>query len=119
MLGADAPPNLWIARAEDGGPVIGFVATRARNGALEISGLGIEEQHRRTGLGRALVRAAVRSARVRGLDRVSLHVSTGNHAAIALYAGERFRKDHRIAAFYSAERFPDGGDAWIMIRNVT
>lgn len=119
VLGGDAPPNLWIARAEHGGPVIGFVATRARNGALEISGLAIEPAHRRTGIGRALVRAAVRSARVRGFGQVALHVSTGNQAAIALYTRERFRKDRRIAAFYSEERFPDGGDAWVMIRTVT
>lgn len=119
VLGADSPPNVWIARAEPGGPVVGFIATRSRDGALEISGLAIDASHRRTGLGRALVRAAVRSARVRWLDRVTLNVSTGNTAAIALYLGERFRKDRRLEGFYSAARFPDGGDAWVMVRELT
>jgi ribosomal protein S18 acetylase RimI-like enzyme len=118
VFGADAPPSLWIARAEHGGPVVGFVATRVRAGALEISGLAIDAAHRRRGLGRGLVRAAVRSARMRGLDRVALHVSTGNVAAVDLYLAEGFRKDERLVAFYSAARFPDGGDAWLMVRDV-
>lgn len=118
VLGADAAPNLWIARAEKGGPVVGFIATRTRHDVLEISGLAIDEAHRRSGFGRALVRAAVRSARTRGFDSISLHVSTGNAAAVELYLGERFRKDQHLAGFYSAARFPDNGDAWVMIRDV-
>jgi ribosomal-protein-alanine N-acetyltransferase len=118
VFGGDAPPTVWIARAEPGGPVVGFVGTRANQTTLEISGLAVDEAHRRTGLGRALVRAAVRSARSRGFETVELHVSTGNEAAIALYANERFRKARRVEGFYSARRFPDGGDAWVMIRDV-
>jgi ribosomal protein S18 acetylase RimI-like enzyme len=110
-------PVLWIARAEYGGPVLGFVGTRAREGVLEISGLAVTPAHQREGLGRALVRAAVRSARTRGLDLVSLHVSTGNAAAIGLYTSEAFRKAERLVGFYSAHRFPDGGDAWLMVRS--
>jgi ribosomal protein S18 acetylase RimI-like enzyme len=111
-----APPVLWIARAERGGPAVGFVGTRSRNGVLEISGLAVDPAHQRAGLGRALVRAAVRSARRRGFDLVSLHVSTGNTAAIALYTSEGFRKAERLAGFYSGRRFPDEGDAWLMVR---
>lgn len=114
--GGAVTPVLWVARAERGGPVVGFVGTRARSGVLEISGIAVDPAHQRAGLGRALVRAAVRSARMRGLDLVSLHVSTGNPAAIALYASEGFRKAERLAGFYSARRFPDGGDAWLMVR---
>jgi ribosomal-protein-alanine N-acetyltransferase len=118
VLGGDAPPAVWVARTERDGPVVGFVATRARHGALEISGLAVESLHRRAGLGRALVRAAVRSARKRGFSTVELHVSTGNAAALALYASERFREAGRVKGFYSSGRFPDGGDAWRMVRDV-
>ena len=118
VLGGDTPPAVWVARAERGGPVVGFVATRANRSALEISGLAVEPAHRRAGLGRALVRAAVRSARTRGFSTVELHVSTGNAAALSLYASERFREAQRVAGFYSAGRFPDDGDAWLMIRDV-
>jgi ribosomal-protein-alanine N-acetyltransferase len=118
VLGGDAPPAVWVARVERDGPVVGFVATRANRSALEIAGLAVEPAHRRAGLGRALVRAAVRSARTRGFSTVELHVSTGNDAALALYASERFREAERVAGFYSAARFPDDGDAWLMIRDV-
>jgi len=118
VFSEDSSPSVWIARAERGGPVVGFVGARVRDGALEIPGLAVHPSHRRSGLGRALVRAVVRSARARGLERVALHVSTGNHEAIALYASEGFRKDRRLAGFYSAKRFPDNGDAWAMIRDL-
>lgn len=118
IFGDDAPPAVWIARAEHGGPVIGFVGTRANRITLEISGLAVDSAHRRSGVGRALVRATARSARARGFDSIELHVSTGNEAAVALYTRERFRKDRRIEGYYSTRHFPDGGDAWVMIRDL-
>jgi len=116
VFGADLPPVLFVARAERGGPVVGFAATRARGDVLEISGLAVERAHQRAGLGRALLKAVLRSARERGLPRVTLHVSTGNAPAIALYESERFLRAERLRGFYPARRFPDGGDAWLMIR---
>lgn len=118
VLGGDAPPVLWIARADAGGPVVGFIATRATRDALEISGLAVEPAHRRGGIGRALLRAAVRSARKRGLSRVELHVSTGNAAALALYASERFREAERVPRYYASPEFADDGAAWRMVRGV-
>ena len=117
VFGDDAPPAVWIAREDHGGPVIGFVGTRADHEALEIIGLAVDVAHRRTGIARALVRATTRSARARGFDTVELRVSTGNEAAIALYVRERFRKAERIEGYYS-KRFPDGGDAWVMIKDL-
>lgn len=119
VLGDGAPPALWVARAERGGPVVGFVGTRARGSVLEISGLAVARTHQRTGLGRALVQAAIASAVDRGLDAVSLHVSTGNLAAVALYTSEGFRKAERLPGFYSARRFPNDGEAWLMLRELS
>lgn len=118
VFGGDSAPTVWIARPDYGGPVVGFIATKASRDALEIAGLAVDEAYRRAGIARALVRAAVRSARSRGMDSVELHVSPGNAEALALYTSERFRKDRRIAGFYSPRRFPDGGDAWVMIKDV-
>lgn len=118
VFGAEAPPAVWVARLEHGSPVLGFIATRANGGVLEIPGLAVAPAHRRTGIARALVRAAVRAARARGFDAVELHVSTGNAAALALYSGERFRKASLVEGFYSSQRFPDNGDAWVMVREL-
>lgn len=118
VFGDDAPPAVWIARAERHGPVIGFVGTKASRTTLEISGLAVDAAHRRTGIGRALVRATTRSARARGFSTIELHVSTANEAAVALYARERFEKARRIEGYYSTRHFGDGGDAWLMIRDL-
>lgn len=119
MFGAEAPPSVWIARVDHASRVVGFIATRANRGALEVAGLAVDADHRRAGIARALVRTAVRSARGRGFDTVELHVSTGNEAAIALYTSERFRKASRIEGFYSSTRFPESGDAWVMVRELS
>jgi ribosomal-protein-alanine N-acetyltransferase len=117
VFGDDAPPAVWIAREDHGGSVIGFVGTRADHATLEIVGLAVDEAHRRSGIGRALVRATTRSARARGFSTIELRVSTGNEAAVALYVRERFRKAERVEGYYS-KRFPDGGDAWVMIKEL-
>ena len=48
---------------------------------------------RRTGLGRALVDAAVERARERGCKRIELDVNEDNAPALALYAACGFRVD--------------------------
>lgn len=119
VVGPDAPPTCWVARAEHGGPVVGFVSTQVKGVVLDIAGLAVESRHRRSGLGRALLHAALRSARTRGLERVLLHVSTGNAEAIALYTSEGFRKRQLQPGYYTSARFPDGGDAWLMSRSAS
>jgi ribosomal protein S18 acetylase RimI-like enzyme len=116
IFGAELPPVLFVARAERGGPVVGFVSLRVRDAALEIAGLAVDPAHRRAGLGRALVKAALRAARQRALRRVTLHVSTVNAEALALYESEGFRRVERLSGFYAGKRFGDGGDAWLMMR---
>jgi ribosomal-protein-alanine N-acetyltransferase len=108
-------PAVFVARLEPRGPIAGFVASRARDGILEIVGLAVIEAHRGRGVGRALLRAAIGSARRRELDAVSLHCSTGNIAALELYTTEGFRPARRLRRFYDPRRFPDGGDAYVML----
>lgn len=110
---AGAPPRLFVARTEPAGEVVGFVAAQVDGPVLAIVGLAVHPTRRRTGVGRALIRTIVASARRRRL-RVTLHVSTGNAAAIALYESEGFRVARTLHAFYSPARFPNGGDAFEM-----
>lgn len=110
---AGASPNIWVVRVE--GRVVGFVAGSAKSGVLEITAITVDEAHRGLGFGRALLGAAIESARERDLWAVRLHVSTGNGAAYELYVSEGFRAARRLLRFYDPRRFPDGGDAWEMI----
>jgi ribosomal protein S18 acetylase RimI-like enzyme len=107
-------PFVWIAREK--GKVIGFVVTEQRGARLDITHVGVDAAHRGQGLGRALLRAALAGARARRVSDVVLHVSTGNRAAIALYESEGFEILKRIRGFYPFREFPDGGDAYVMIR---
>lgn len=59
------------------------VWTRALDGWLE--DLFVEQDRRRSGLGRELVEAVVDRARERGCVRLELDVDTDNEAALALY----------------------------------
>jgi ribosomal protein S18 acetylase RimI-like enzyme len=47
--------------------------------------LYVEPEARRSGLGAALVKAAIESARARGCRRIELDVNESNEAALALY----------------------------------
>jgi ribosomal protein S18 acetylase RimI-like enzyme len=119
-----AAPTVWFARlpqaprseeqAETLGPVIGFLGAIRQRRTLEVVGVAVEAAHRRRGVGRALVRAAVASCASRGLSAVGLHVSTGNLDAARLYETEGFRVVRTLRGYYSARRFPHGGDAWRM-----
>lgn len=107
------PPSVIVAR--DAGGVVGFASLRRTGPIIELAGLAVDPDRRRTGVGRALFRAAVETARARRAVTFELHVSTANAAAIALYEGEGLRRKKRIRRFYSPERFGDGGDAWRMV----
>lgn len=114
VLGSGAPTSIWVARGAPGAAVIGFAAARVERAALSIAGLAVDGPYRRAGVGRLLLRGVARSAGARGLRRVTLHVSTGNMGAVALYESEGFTKVERLSRYYSPRRFPDGGDAWLM-----
>lgn len=113
-VGGPAPPRVWIARADDA-LVAGFVATMRRANRLEIVGVAVDVGHRRAGIGRALLRTAVGVARRRQLAVVTLHVSTANAPAIALYESEGFIANRLLRRFYPPARFAHGGDAWEMV----
>ena len=55
--------------------------------------LFVREEARRSGLGRALVEAALERARERGCARIELDVNEDNEAAIALYEACGFRTE--------------------------
>jgi ribosomal protein S18 acetylase RimI-like enzyme len=99
-LSSPAPPpppeqpfeldGVLLAELEDGiagyvklGPVLPLASARH---VLEIKGLAVSPGHRRRGVGRALVEAAIREARASGALRLNLRVLAHNTGARALYA---------------------------------
>ncbi len=106
---AAQPPSWWVARiadpkglsqafgAFDGEELVGTVTVefsakpKTRHKALLI-GMFVGEAARGRGVGRALVRAALAAAAARpGVQVVTLTVTEGNAAAIALYEACGFR----------------------------
>ena len=62
------------------------VPLRSSEHILEIKGLSVAPEHRRRGVGRALIGAAVQQARAAGARRLMLRVLGHNLAARELYA---------------------------------
>ena len=62
------------AVVERGGVMVGVVLWNEEDGALYISRLSVNPEHRRQGIARALIDAAEREARRQGLPRMTLGV---------------------------------------------
>jgi GNAT superfamily N-acetyltransferase len=94
LLG-DPDSDLLLALGEDGEPA-GFAAVRYRyvvwvdGEECELEDLFVDDSARGSGLGRALVQAAVERARARGCRRMQLNTNEANPAAVALYESAGF-----------------------------
>ena len=87
MLLAEAPDGEIVGRlslARDPHPASRHVADL---------GLMVDAEHRRRGIGRALLDAAVDWARQEGVRKLELHVFPHNEPAIALYESFGFRRE--------------------------
>ena len=85
--------------ALDGDRVVGWsdVIPHRRIGFSHggVLGMGVRASHRRRGIGRRLLSAALAAARDLGLLRVELEVYASNAAAISLYEKTGFRHEGR------------------------
>jgi RimJ/RimL family protein N-acetyltransferase len=75
--------------AESDGAIVGELTLRIRNGRA-VFGMVIAADHRRRGLGRAFVTAAIATARERTASSIEIEVYTHNHAALRLYNSAGF-----------------------------
>lgn len=104
--------SAWVA----GDPLVGYAVTLRVGDPVELVDLqriAVHPDHRRRGLARALLAAALADAADRGADRMLLEVSADNPGALAFYAAEGFAEIDRRRGYYR-----DGADAVVMQRTL-
>lgn len=115
-LGVLAMPGVWLTLAHVDDRPVGFALVRAIAGEAELLLLATHPKQRRSGVGSALLRAAVAGARDRGAERLHLEVRS-NNPAIHFYTRQGFAKVGERRAYY---RGADGSlrDAHTYARDV-
>ncbi len=110
---------VFVAEAEPAGVVGRLSIARddhpASNHVADL-GLMVAATHRRRGIGRALLEAAVDWARESGVRKLELHVFPHNEPAIALYERFGFRQEGYRRSHY--RRGPNYVDAVLMAYDV-
>jgi ribosomal-protein-alanine N-acetyltransferase len=90
--------------------VLGYSCCWIVDDELRINNIAVHPDHRRRGLARRLLRAALREARQCGCSRATLEVRPSNGAAIRLYRQHGFVQVGRRHNYYRDE----GEDALLM-----
>lgn len=96
----DGGMRAWVA--ERGDLVAGFVLARYACGEMEVLNLAVTEGARRTGVGDALVRAALEEGEARGASQAFLEVRESNAGALGFYAALGFTAVGRRKGYYQA-----------------
>lgn len=90
--------------AAEGERVVGYAAVWFAGDEGELGDLAVDADHRRRGIGQALVEEVRSEARRRGVDRLYLQVRESNDSALALYEGAGFRQVGRRQRYYRSPR---------------
>jgi [ribosomal protein S18]-alanine N-acetyltransferase len=98
-----------VAEADDGA-ILGLFCVWCVANESHLMRIATSPEHRRQGLGRMLLRAAIERGRASGCDHMTLEVAASNDAAIELYAGVGFSVVGRRPGYYRSP--PD--DALLM-----
>lgn len=103
------PWAFWVAKYEK--QIIGFiVGVRITQNKGRILMLGVEEQHRKRGIGSNLLIQVLHEFKSRKIIQVELEVQASNRDAIRFYTKHHFRKVDYIHKFYQ-----NGEDAIVML----
>ncbi len=94
------PPSGLLLVGERGGRIAGYVAAFKSGARAELVSLAVGRRHRRSGIGAALIRRALRELARRGVRKVELMVRVDNRAAIRFYQRLGFRRAGSLAGYY-------------------
>lgn len=98
---AEFDPELWFLAERDGALVACALHWKESEGLGWVKDLAVRESERGRGLGKALLRHALRTYQARGVDRVGLKVdSTNPTGAPQLYEREGFVIDQRLGIWH-------------------
>ena len=95
------PPTLYCLRGGESG-VLAFAVVRVAGPDLDIVNFAVALGHRRSGLGRRLLRLLLDEAASRGVTSAFLEARASNQAALALYASVGFKETQRRRNFYAS-----------------
>lgn len=115
---AEMPEAFLIAEAD--GKVIGYIMCKIEHGFSNFKKLGfvkkghmvsvaVLDEHRKGGIGRALVEESVKGVSIRECDEFYLEVRCSNNIAVRMYEKLGFEIRQRLGAYYK-----DGEDAYLM-----
>lgn len=108
-----ATPGSFALLARTPRRAAGLILARVAAEECEILWLVVPAPWRRRGIGRRLLRAALRSAAGHSAGTAFLEVSQDNRAALALYGSEGFRPCGRRRAYYGGGRQGNACDALV------
>ncbi|MBQ2842353.1 MAG: ribosomal protein S18-alanine N-acetyltransferase [Clostridia bacterium] len=91
--------HFLVAEADD---VVGYIGVQEICGEAYITSVAVSAEYRKSGIGRALIKAACEGARSRNCEFITLEVRESNSAAISLYESENFKRAGLRKNFYSS-----------------
>ncbi len=117
-------PETFLVAEDDLGKIQGYIMCRIEYGFSNLRRYGLArkghivsvavlENHRKSGVGRALVEESITGMKQRGCSEAYLEVRTSNDPAIALYEKLGFKT---VATHHGYYR--DGEDAFLMTRQI-
>ncbi len=86
----------------DCGEVAGYIGVQEICGEAYITNVAVFDNHRKKGIGRALLKTAADGAKSRGCEFITLEVRVSNAAAVSLYESEGFEKVGIRKNFYAS-----------------
>lgn len=91
--------HFLVAVSDD---VMGYIGVQEICGEAYITNVAVFDEYRKSGIGRALLKAACDGAKSRNCEFITLEVRESNVPAITLYESEGFDKAGIRKNFYSA-----------------